>query len=270
MIADLEVDLRAHRVRRADRAIELTAKEFALLEFLVRHRDQVVDRCGDHRALWDENQDPNTSVLEVARPSAQTKIDDDFDVEADSYPARCGVPLRRMSAEDNSVVPVPRSRCAACGFGSRPGTSEPSSPFCCCSASDYSRRSRVASMVSSMQHRSATQHANSRPGSAPARCRRRTAIELLIDSTRRRSDSRPYICWYSTRWDDRSTVAHRNRGSRNWRERRATSGVASRTHAVHDGAFYAPARARDAAEWSPGRRCGRGQQRSSSRIVMPR
>src|ERR1051325_2385533 len=44
-VGDLQVDLRAHRVRRAGKEIELTAKEFALLEFFVRHRDQVVDRA---------------------------------------------------------------------------------------------------------------------------------------------------------------------------------------------------------------------------------
>src|SRR5437763_12243789 len=43
-VADLEVDLGARHVRRAGQSIDLTAKEFALLELLLRHRDQVVDR----------------------------------------------------------------------------------------------------------------------------------------------------------------------------------------------------------------------------------
>ncbi|MEP6495097.1 MAG: response regulator transcription factor [bacterium] len=80
-VADLEVDLRGHRVRRAGRDIELTAKEFSLLEFLVRHRDQVVDRAAITAHVWDENHDPFTNVLEVLVRRLRRKIDDDFDVK---------------------------------------------------------------------------------------------------------------------------------------------------------------------------------------------
>ncbi|HTE47981.1 MAG TPA: response regulator transcription factor [Gemmatimonadaceae bacterium] len=80
-IADLEVDLRGHRVRRAGRDIELTAKEFALLECLVRHRDQVVDRAAITAHVWDENHDPFTNVLEVLVRRLRRKIDDDFDLK---------------------------------------------------------------------------------------------------------------------------------------------------------------------------------------------
>jgi DNA-binding response OmpR family regulator len=78
-VADLEVDLRGHRVRRAGRDIELTAKEFALLEFLVRHRDQVVDRTAITAHVWDENHDPFTNVLEVLVRRLRRKIDDGHD-----------------------------------------------------------------------------------------------------------------------------------------------------------------------------------------------
>ncbi|HEY9227220.1 MAG TPA: response regulator transcription factor [Gemmatimonadaceae bacterium] len=77
-IADLEVDLRAHRVKRGGRVIELTAKEFALLEFLVRHQDQVVDRAAISAHVWDENHDPFTNVLEVLVRRLRRKIDDEF------------------------------------------------------------------------------------------------------------------------------------------------------------------------------------------------
>jgi DNA-binding response OmpR family regulator len=80
-IADLEVDLRAHRVRRAGREIELTAKEFALLEFFLRHADQVVDRAAITAHVWDENHDPFTNVLEVLVRRLRRKIDDGFDVK---------------------------------------------------------------------------------------------------------------------------------------------------------------------------------------------
>jgi len=80
-VADLEVDLRGHRVTRAGRDIELTAKEFALLEFLVNHRGQVVDRAAITAHVWDENHDPFTNVLEVLVRRLRRKIDDGFDVK---------------------------------------------------------------------------------------------------------------------------------------------------------------------------------------------
>jgi len=80
-IADLEVDLRAHRVRRGGRDIELTAKEFALLEFFLRHAGQVVDRAAITAHVWDENHDPFTNVLEVLVRRLRRKIDDGYDVK---------------------------------------------------------------------------------------------------------------------------------------------------------------------------------------------
>jgi DNA-binding response OmpR family regulator len=80
-VADLEVELRGRRVRRAGRDIELTAKEFALLEFLVRHREQVVDRAAITAHVWDENHDPFTNVLEVLVRRLRRKIDDGFDMK---------------------------------------------------------------------------------------------------------------------------------------------------------------------------------------------
>jgi two-component system copper resistance phosphate regulon response regulator CusR len=77
-VADLEVDLEARRVRRAGRNIELTAKEFALLEFFVLHHGQVVDRAAITAHVWDENHDPFTNVLEVLVRRLRRKIDDDF------------------------------------------------------------------------------------------------------------------------------------------------------------------------------------------------
>ncbi len=77
-VADLEVDLGSRRVSRAGRPIELTAKEFALLEFLVLHADQVVDRAAITAHVWDENHDPFTNVLEVLVRRLRRKIDDDF------------------------------------------------------------------------------------------------------------------------------------------------------------------------------------------------
>jgi DNA-binding response OmpR family regulator len=78
-VADLEVDLRARRVRRGARAIELSAQEFAQLEFFLLHRDQVVDRAAITAHVWDENHDPFTNVLEVLVRRLRAKIDDEFE-----------------------------------------------------------------------------------------------------------------------------------------------------------------------------------------------
>ena len=80
-VEDLEVELRARRVRRRGRPIELTAKEFALLEFLLLHRGEVVDRAAITAHVWDENHDPFTNVLEVLVRRLRRKIDDGFDVK---------------------------------------------------------------------------------------------------------------------------------------------------------------------------------------------
>jgi two-component system copper resistance phosphate regulon response regulator CusR len=78
-VADLEIDLGSHRVVRAGRLIELTAKEFALLAFFCRHVGTVVDRASITSHVWDENHDPFTNVLEVLIRRLRRKIDDDFE-----------------------------------------------------------------------------------------------------------------------------------------------------------------------------------------------
>jgi two-component system copper resistance phosphate regulon response regulator CusR len=78
-VADLEVDLASRRVRRAGQSIDLTAKEFALLEFFVLHRGEVVDRAAITAHVWDENHDPFTNVLEVLVRRLRRKIDDAFE-----------------------------------------------------------------------------------------------------------------------------------------------------------------------------------------------
>ena len=78
-VADLEIDLGGRRARRADRLIELTAKEFALLECFAMHPDVVLDRAAITAHVWDENHDPFTNVLEVLVRRLRRKIDDGFE-----------------------------------------------------------------------------------------------------------------------------------------------------------------------------------------------
>jgi len=75
-VADLEVDLGSRQVRRGGQSINLTAKEFALLEFLLRYQDQVVDRSAITAHVWDNNHDPFANVLDVLVRRLRSKIDD--------------------------------------------------------------------------------------------------------------------------------------------------------------------------------------------------
>jgi two-component system copper resistance phosphate regulon response regulator CusR len=78
-VADLEIDLAGRRARRAGRTIELTAKEFALLECFALHPDEVLDRAMITAHVWDDNHDPFTNVLEVLVRRLRRKLDDDFE-----------------------------------------------------------------------------------------------------------------------------------------------------------------------------------------------
>src|SRR5262245_3663900 len=62
---DLEMDLMARKVTRAGRLVELTAREFRLLEYLMRHAGQVVTRTMLLENVWDLHFDPQTNVIDV-------------------------------------------------------------------------------------------------------------------------------------------------------------------------------------------------------------
>src|SRR3954469_6469446 len=64
-VGDLVVDPAAHEVRRAGRRVELTAREFALLEYLARHPGEVVSRTRLLDHVWDENFAGSTNVVDV-------------------------------------------------------------------------------------------------------------------------------------------------------------------------------------------------------------
>ncbi|MBS1788682.1 MAG: response regulator transcription factor [Acidobacteria bacterium] len=78
-IADLKIDTRAHQVTRANQTIELTAKEYALLEYLARCAGQVVSRAEIASHVWDENFDPFSNLIEVYIQRLRRKIDDGHD-----------------------------------------------------------------------------------------------------------------------------------------------------------------------------------------------
>ncbi len=78
-IADLELDLARRRTIRAGRRIHLTAKEFALLELLVRRQGEVLPRSLIASQVWDMNFDSDTNVIDVAIRRLRAKVDDDFE-----------------------------------------------------------------------------------------------------------------------------------------------------------------------------------------------
>jgi two-component system, OmpR family, copper resistance phosphate regulon response regulator CusR len=77
-IADLVIDTRAHRVTHGGRPVELTAKEYALLEYLAREEGRVLSRAEIAEHVWDENFDPFSNLIEVNINRLRRKIDDGF------------------------------------------------------------------------------------------------------------------------------------------------------------------------------------------------
>lgn len=77
-VADLELDLLRRRVTRAGKRIDLTSKEFGLLELLMRRQSEVLPRSLIASQVWDMNFDSDTNVIEVAVRRLRSKIDDDF------------------------------------------------------------------------------------------------------------------------------------------------------------------------------------------------
>jgi len=80
-VGDLEVDARRRKVSRGDKRIDLTAKEFALLDYLVRNSGEVMSRTLIAEHVWDMNFDSDTNVVDVAMRRLRAKVDDPFDVK---------------------------------------------------------------------------------------------------------------------------------------------------------------------------------------------
>jgi heavy metal response regulator len=78
-IGDLRVDLVAHRAERGGQRLDLTAKEFALLEYLARHAGEVVTRTMISEHVWDMNFDSFSNVIDVYIRYLRKKIDEPFE-----------------------------------------------------------------------------------------------------------------------------------------------------------------------------------------------
>jgi two-component system copper resistance phosphate regulon response regulator CusR len=77
-VADLEVDRLTQQVRRAGKRIELTSKEYALLEYLVAHVGQVLSRTMIVEHVWDESFENLTNIVDVYVRHLRSKVDDTF------------------------------------------------------------------------------------------------------------------------------------------------------------------------------------------------
>lgn len=75
-IADLELDTLSHRVLKQGREVPLTAREYALLEYLARRGGEVVGRAEIAEHVWDENYEPFSNVIEVYVRRLRRKLDD--------------------------------------------------------------------------------------------------------------------------------------------------------------------------------------------------
>jgi DNA-binding response OmpR family regulator len=80
-LADLEMDLVTRRVRRGDQVVELTAREFELLEYLMRHQGRIVSREMLSRDVWQvkERSTPLDNVIDVHIARLRRKVDGPFE-----------------------------------------------------------------------------------------------------------------------------------------------------------------------------------------------
>lgn len=78
-VADLELDTVTHKAKRAGRTIELTAKEYALLEFFLRNKDRVLSRAIISEHIWDYNFDTGTNIVDVYVNHLRNKVDSSAD-----------------------------------------------------------------------------------------------------------------------------------------------------------------------------------------------
>lgn len=75
---NLELDVLHHRASRGGRTLTLTSREFALLEFLLRHQNEVVTRTMLAEHVWEQDFDPLSNVIDVSIARVRQKIDQGF------------------------------------------------------------------------------------------------------------------------------------------------------------------------------------------------
>ena len=78
-VGDLQLDLVAHKAKRGEKSIELTAREYALLEYFMRNVNHVLTRSIISEHIWNYNFDTRTNIVDVYINHLRSKIDDGFE-----------------------------------------------------------------------------------------------------------------------------------------------------------------------------------------------
>jgi len=78
-VADLQLDTVTHKAKRAEKTIELTGKEYSLLEYFMRNVNRVLTRTLISEHIWNYNFDTGTNVVDVYVNHLRSKIDDGFE-----------------------------------------------------------------------------------------------------------------------------------------------------------------------------------------------
>ncbi|MGR3914372.1 MAG: response regulator transcription factor [Gammaproteobacteria bacterium] len=97
-VGDLQMDLSAREVRRGGSVIDLQPREFRLLEYLMRHSNQVVTRTMLLENVWDYHFDPQTNVIDVHISRLRGKIDRNFNTQLLNTVRGAGYILREAGA----------------------------------------------------------------------------------------------------------------------------------------------------------------------------
>jgi DNA-binding response OmpR family regulator len=95
-VADLEMDIEGKTVKRGDNFIDLTAKEFSLLEYLVRNTGKVISKADIADKIWNINFDTGTNVIEVYVNFLRKKIDKNYPVKLIHTQIGMGYVLKEM------------------------------------------------------------------------------------------------------------------------------------------------------------------------------
>jgi two-component system OmpR family response regulator len=99
-VGDLSLDPAAHQVLRGGRTIELTSKEFALLEFLMRHTGEVLSRTILIEHVWDFAHDGDSNLIDVHIRNLRMKIDRPFGLDSIDTIRGVGYRLRDATLDD--------------------------------------------------------------------------------------------------------------------------------------------------------------------------
>lgn len=98
VVGELKMDLLGREVHRGQTRIDLQPREFRLLEYLMRHSNQVVTRTMLLENVWDYNFDPQTNVIDVHISRLRSKIDKNFDSQMLNTVRGAGYILREAKA----------------------------------------------------------------------------------------------------------------------------------------------------------------------------